>query len=992
MKCFMKQCILPVLLVLFFTTLPLTVTAADRGGEMPAPIGWNETGEQATGAGVVMPPADRTPGFFSRMMVRDEPDVDDPGFSLSLEVSDEDGNRFVLTVGLHPDATTGFDVARDVFAPPPGPAGTFDARLVISDEHYATFYFPTGGDEAEWPMSVRAATDAWPVSIRWNPDDVPANSIMTLENIAGATLVALDADSVFTVGQSDPRDMVITWAAVDDTEPGYVLPSDSLALVDLYNATGGPDWERNDGWLVDPVSEWMGVVVEGNRVDQIILPANNLTGSLPASIGDLDALRNLQLGFNNLTGELPASLLDLENLMMLNLHQNQLTGELYTPAFWSAFPEMRVLSMAYNGFSGQITPEIENMPHLTQLWLYNNRINGSIPDEIGTLLQLEAMELGGFIPGEVVANLTGTFPATMANLENLYHLMVWNTTLEGDIEELFGMLNPDVLRNLLIASSFTGELGPWIGDYGQLINLQLAANDITGGFPQEIFQLHNLQILKLQAQPMAFEFPSGWPQLPHLRTLALSRIEGLTGSVPGDIGDMESLTRLLIHNNPSMSGRLPEALLPLELQTLDYWNTPLITPVYTEFRKWLESIEVLWPGGLAEISDGVIWAPGDESRGVPVPAMMSWAGLPYSNYYHVEIYADEALQDTVSIMGGFNGTWLRADFLEYNTEYFWRVRGMVELVLNQGENPFRYLPGPWSPVSSFTTMLDSEVGPQLVTPAHEAEEVEIPVAFSWEAVAGADSYYLEVSRRADFHETIAVKFLDDTTFGIDDLPDETVYFWRVRGMVAGTPGGWSETRSFTTELRIPDVPVWSPWDGQDDVESDVVLVWGVSNRAEVYDVQVATDREFGTLFVSETGLEETELAVSGLAPGTTYFWRVRAGNRSGYSEWSEPLRFSTVTSSDFNDGQKPLVFELKQNYPNPFNPVTVIEYTLAEAGDVRLQVFDATGRLVGNLVGERQSAGRYTVHFDGSGLSSGVYVYRLQTGSQIAHRRMTLLK
>jgi cyclomaltodextrinase len=91
---------------------------------------------------------------------------------------------------------------------------------------------------------------------------------------------------------------------------------------------------------------------------------------------------------------------------------------------------------------------------------------------------------------------------------------------------------------------------------------------------------------------------------------------------------------------------------------------------------------------------------------------------------------------------------------------------------------------------------------------------------------------------------------------------------------------------------------------------------------------------------------------------------------------------------------------LAQNYPNPFNPVTTIRFDLSERGEVTLMVFDILGREVETLIKGERNAGRYTVQFHGSGLSSGVYFYRLQThpaqgGNSSATsivRKMLLLK
>lgn len=88
----------------------------------------------------------------------------------------------------------------------------------------------------------------------------------------------------------------------------------------------------------------------------------------------------------------------------------------------------------------------------------------------------------------------------------------------------------------------------------------------------------------------------------------------------------------------------------------------------------------------------------------------------------------------------------------------------------------------------------------------------------------------------------------------------------------------------------------------------------------------------------------------------------------------------------------PREIELDQNYPNPFNPSTQIRFALPEASDVGLEVFDITGRRVANLVDARQAPGTYTVTFDATNLTSGVYFYRLTAGSMQILKRMVLLK
>ncbi|MEM8601929.1 MAG: T9SS type A sorting domain-containing protein, partial [Bacteroidota bacterium] len=92
------------------------------------------------------------------------------------------------------------------------------------------------------------------------------------------------------------------------------------------------------------------------------------------------------------------------------------------------------------------------------------------------------------------------------------------------------------------------------------------------------------------------------------------------------------------------------------------------------------------------------------------------------------------------------------------------------------------------------------------------------------------------------------------------------------------------------------------------------------------------------------------------------------------------------------DGSTPLAFALDAAYPNPFTVQTTVAYTLAEAGDVRLTVYDALGREIAVLADGRQVAGRHAAAFDGQGLASGVYVVRLEAGRHVATQTLVLVR
>jgi hypothetical protein len=111
--------------------------------------------------------------------------------------------------------------------------------------------------------------------------------------------------------------------------------------------------------------------------------------------------------------------------------------------------------------------------------------------------------------------------------------------------------------------------------------------------------------------------------------------------------------------------------------------------------------------------------------------------------------------------------------------------------------------------------------------------------------------------------------------------------------------------------------------------------------------------------------------------GTQYF-EVIMGKETALIDWVDEL---------------PKTISLAQNYPNPFNPSTIISYELSSGQLVALEVYDMTGRMVRSLVNEFKAAGTHQAAFNASGLSSGIYIYRLKTASGIvSSKKMVVLK
>jgi hypothetical protein len=114
------------------------------------------------------------------------------------------------------------------------------------------------------------------------------------------------------------------------------------------------------------------------------------------------------------------------------------------------------------------------------------------------------------------------------------------------------------------------------------------------------------------------------------------------------------------------------------------------------------------------------------------------------------------------------------------------------------------------------------------------------------------------------------------------------------------------------------------------------------------------------------------------------------GGLLGDRRWEDPALTGIIDHSVISN--VPESFSLSQNYPNPFNPVTTIRYSLDKTADVTISVYSITGKLVETLYTGNKPAGQYSITWNASNLASGVYFYKLVSGSDVLTRKMMLIK
>ena len=342
-----------------------------------------------------------------------------------------------------------------------------------------------------------------------------------------------------------------------------VASPDRAVLASFYDAANGASWEKNTNWLSDkPLAEWHGITVDyRERVVELDLSWNGLTGSITPQIGKLAHLRSLSLQVNGLGGSIPPEIGSLKNLLSIDLQSNDLNGQI--PAELSTLDRLQTLWLSGNRLTGPIPPQLGNLRRLTSLSLTNNLLSGRIPRELGALERLGSLGLGD-------NRLGGGIPAGLSLL--------------GELRSL------DLCRNIL-----TGPIPPVLGNLTNLEALALGCgtqdtNDFAGGIPPELGSLANLTYLGLAGTGVAGPIP---PELSGLKKLELLNLHNneLSGEIPPELGELANLSRLELDRN-DLTGPIPRSFLKLRgLVSLRLLGNDICVPGTSGFASWLRRIK-----------------------------------------------------------------------------------------------------------------------------------------------------------------------------------------------------------------------------------------------------------------------------------------------------------------------------------------------------------------------------------------------------------------
>lgn len=386
-------------------------------------------------------------------------------------------------------------------------------------------------------------------------------------------------------------------------------------------------------------------------------------------------------------------------------------------------------------------------------------------------------------------------------------------------------------------------------------------------------------------------------------------------------------------------------------------------------------------------------SPSDTSEEIdPLLVTLQWNAASQADYYevHLSMLSDFETERSEWITEDLS---VNAEYLQYDQSYFWRVRAGNDEITSE-----------WSVVWSFTTKSAPIVLPGNVTlsaPENGTENVSVTPKFYWGSADFATSYTLQVATDSVFATFVinepGVEKVEFDSNPVIQLEWEMIHYWRVRGENINGTGEWSSVWSFTT-LSEPQPPVFlTNFPLSVEISAGSLYSFRLDSTVTdpdnsftelTVDIQAPDVSNFDVVYNTETSLVNIQTSAAG-----TFEITFKVTDPDGLEAIAVmELIIQTGVSTEGGVNGIPQKVLLLQNYPNPFNPSTLIQYQLPVTSNVRLEVYDLLGRKVATLVNGIVPSGYHTATFDGSGISSGIYIYRLQTGHHVMIKQMMLLK
>ena len=280
----------------------------------------------------------------------------------------------------------------------------------------------------------------------------------------------------------------------------------------------------------------------------------------------------------------------------------------------------------------------------------------------------------------------------------------------------------------------------------------------------------------------------------------------------------------------------------------------------------------------------VLYQPFNNSNEISLSHQLIWKKVKDAENYTIQVSTGESFSKILIAKSKIVNNMYTLKGLQIDTRYFWRVRSI---------NIFGH--SNWSSVFSFHTVAPP-LAPKLIYPSQLQIDVSLNSKFVWQKIGNAGMYSLQLSTDSSFSKPVYTKDgLTDTTLQVPELNYFEKYFWRVKAVNQYGSSSWANIKSFETMGTAPQITtVVVPQNGSTKTPLSIIMRWNPIDKALSYAIQISEDSTFTKVIVDQNNIVETKYNVSDLKNTKKYYWRIKANNIYGASDWTVTNSFTTL--------------------------------------------------------------------------------------------------
>lgn len=351
-------------------------------------------------------------------------------------------------------------------------------------------------------------------------------------------------------------------------------------------------------------------------------------------------------------------------------------------------------------------------------------------------------------------------------------------------------------------------------------------------------------------------------------------------------------------------------------------------------------------------------APLSNSVDLDTDLSFSWENEGFADHYKIEIFTDSGIQNLFYSKDSIHATELTVNNFKKGKPYFWRVRST-----NKNGN------SAYSAINKFRTRLGEPSILTLLEPMNNSVGLDNLIEFQWNPIDSALYYQIEIAEDSDFRNvTLSSDSVYTNKTLIGNIEEGMQYYWRVKSHNKLGSITISNIFNFSTHISLPDLPVAISPANNEKINSEVSFSWSLIEGAEYYHLEIARDKNFKDVIFTKDTLSVNKITLNDLGEGRMYYWRVKALNNYGNSNFTDESKFTVKIKKPSNLASKivdddRISLSWKDN--SKVEKIYIVERKIKEEND------SSSFIVIDTLAANESSYNDYSIEDD------QIYVYRV---------------